>query len=81
MLFNHISKIYRLYVSQNVIISDEKVGMWQDLDLAAGCTVATFVSRETGEMHEHISQGNRQSGHNLDRVCLEYLSNTKCLVT
>ena len=56
MLLNHIFKIYGLYVSQNVTINDEKVGMWKDLGLAAGCTMTTFVSRETGEMHEHISQ-------------------------
>ena len=56
MLLNHIFKIYGLYVSQNVTINDEKVGMWKDLGLAAGSTMATFVSRETGEMHENISQ-------------------------
>ena len=38
MLVNHIFKMHGLYVLQNVIINDEKVGMW-DFDLAAGCTV------------------------------------------
>jgi hypothetical protein len=35
---------------KNVIINDEKVREWKDLERTARCTMATFVSRQTGEI-------------------------------
>jgi hypothetical protein len=53
---------------QNMMINNDKVGLWNGFGLASWNVLPQHFPSEAGEKHEYVSGVNRQSGQDLDRV-------------
>jgi hypothetical protein len=54
---------------QNIRINNDKVGLWNGFGLASWNVIPQHFSSEAEEKHEYVSEVNRQSGQDLDRLC------------